>query len=136
MNTHYKLKSIFYTNYQMFSIINIYIKFSFKSIMNQYTSFYANFIAFWIPVSFISDWNTFPPIRIYMSKSFTYTSNDSFGKDMRFLVQMMVISIWIIKTSYVCIYKHTWLLLHSKIMGGWANWFMLREFFQSICGYV
>ena len=99
MDTHDEVEAIFYTNHQVFPVINIKVELSFQSFVNMNTSLNANFIIFRIPVSLISYWNSLPSIRVYSSKSFTYASNDSLSENVWLLIQMMVVSVWVVESS-------------------------------------
>ena len=110
MNTHDKLEAVLNTDEQLLSIINIEIEFSLNCIMDQNACFNADFVIFRLPVGLVGDWNTVPSVWINVSESFTDASNDSLGKNMRLLVEMMMVSIWVIESSYLWLNKHKWLL--------------------------
>ena len=119
MNTHNEMENIFNTNQEMFPVININIELSLNSFMNVDACFHTNLIILRIPVSFISDWHTFPSLWIHSSESFATEPNNSLGENVWFLVQVMVICIWVVESSYRNgVVNHTNWLHHVHL---WKN---------------
>ena len=99
MNTHDELEGVLNAHEQMLSIIDVDVKFSLECVVDHDTCLNANFVIFGVPVCFVSNWHSVPSIWIQMSESFTDTSDDSLSENMWLLVQMVMISIWVIKSS-------------------------------------
>ena len=99
MDTHHEVEAIFNAHHQVLSVVDVEVELSLQSFVNVDTSLYANFVIFRIPISFISYWNSLPSIWIHISKSLSYASNDSFGENVRLLIQMVMVSIRIVEPS-------------------------------------
>ena len=97
MDTHNEMEAVFNTHEEVFSIININVKFSLNSIMNMHTCLNANLIVLRVPVGLVRHWYSVPSVMIQVSESISTNSNDSLGENMRFLVQMVMVSIRVVK---------------------------------------
>ena len=51
--------------------------------MYHYASFYADFVVFGVPVGFVGDGHTVPPLWVMVPKSFSHALNHSLRKNMR-----------------------------------------------------
>ena len=67
--------------------------------MNKYASFDIHVIVFVVPVSFVSNGDTFPSSWIDVSKSITYYVDNAFCEYVGLLVKVNVVLAWIVKAS-------------------------------------
>ena len=115
METHDELEAVLDTNKQVLSVIDINIEFPLEGVVHQYACLHADLVVFGVPISLVSDWDTFPSVRVHLSKSFTYALDDPLGQHVGFLVQMVVVSVWVVEAS-----SHSWKDAH------WLLWVKLK----------
>ena len=84
---------------EIFSVIDVNIEFSFNRVMNQNTSFDIHIVVLVIPVSLECNGHSVPSIRVDMSKSVTYYVDYAPSENMRLLVQVNVVLVWIVKET-------------------------------------
>lgn len=84
---------------EIFSVIDVNIEFSFNRVMNQNTSFDIHIVVFVIPVSLECNGHSVPSIGVDVSKSVTYYVDYAPSENMRFLVQVNVVLVWIVEET-------------------------------------
>ena len=100
MHTHHVMETILNTLHKDLAIVNLNLEFIFNGVMNHNARFDTSLIVLVIPMRFESDWNAFPSIWINVPKSISANLNDSFGKHVWFLSQMMVMLIGVVEASH------------------------------------
>ena len=117
METHYELETVLDTDKKVFPVVDINIEFSLDGVMNQYASLYADLVILRVPVGLVGHWHTFPSVWIHLSQSLTYNLDNSLSQDVWFLVQMMMVGIWVVESSSLH-WDHThYLLLWIEFSG-------------------
>ena len=114
MESHNELEAILNTDHKVLSIINIDIEFSLKCIVDQNTCFDANFVILRVPVSFVCDWYSVPSVWVHATESFSDALDDTLGEHVGFLVQMVMVGIWVVECSSGHLYH--WLLFLSHLV--------------------
>ena len=104
MHAHQELEHILYTNQQVLAVVNINVELTFDCVVDQNTGFNANFIAFGKPVGLVSNWDAIPSVRVHVPESFSNASDNSLSENVRFLVQMVVVCIWVVEVSNRSLY--------------------------------
>ena len=68
--------------------------------MDQNASLDVELILFIIPVCLESDWDTIPSLWVDVAKSISSNFNNSLGEHVWFLLQMDMVLVWVVETSY------------------------------------
>ena len=100
VHAHNEVEDVLDTLQKHFAIVNVYVEFTFDSVVNHNASPNVVVIILVIPVGLERDWNTIPSVRVDVTKSITATTDDSFGQNMWLLLQVYVVSIWVVKCSH------------------------------------
>ena len=110
MKTHDELEAVLDTDEEVLSVIDINIEFPLEGVVHQYACLHADLVVLGVPISLVGDWDTVPSVWIHMSKSLTYAFDDSLGQHVGFLVQVMVVGVWIVEPSAHYWHDAHWLL--------------------------
>ena len=110
------MEAILNTLHQHFAIINLNVELVLDSIMHHHTGFDIDLIVFIVPVRLESNWNSIPPVWVNMTQSITAHFNDTLCKNMRLLLQMMMVLVWVVEcpVSHWCKASQLDLFLHGQ----------------------
>ena len=119
----------------MLPVIDVDVELALDNVVDQNASLNTDLITFTVPVCFISNWDTIPSVMIHMSQSLTDASYDSLGKNVRLLIQMMMVCVRVVEAS-------DWHLYHAHSLQLWhLHWthhdrsrdvFVHKSFFQHL----
>ena len=97
MHLHHKIIALRNGAEQDFLIIYIEQEFSFEGIVHINGSPDVHMSCLVHEVGLERDWDSFPSLRVRVSQSVPNAPDDSFSYHMRFLLQMVVVGIWVVE---------------------------------------
>ena len=100
VHAHDPMEAVLNTLHENFTIINLDIEFVFNCIVDHNARLDIHLVVLVVPVRFESDWNTIPSVWVNVTQSITANLNDSLGKHVWFLVQMVMVLVWIVEAPH------------------------------------
>ena len=111
MDAHDELEAVLHAHQQVLAVVDIDVELPLDGVVDQDAGLHANLVVLRIPVGFVRDGYSLPSVGVHVSQAFSHALDDSLGKHMRLLVQMMVVGVWVVETSghYTLLHYAHWL---------------------------
>ena len=113
MHGHDEVETILYRLEEMLSVINLNGELTFDCVMDQHTSLDILFVILVVPVRFECDRNTIPALWVNMAKAITADLNNALGHDVRLLIQVDMVLIWVVEGAHGANRAN---LLHANVL--------------------
>ena len=85
---------------QVLPVINLNVEFILDGVVHQHAGPDVHLVIFTIPVGLPCDWHAIPSVRINVTKAIAAALNNAFGHNMRLLIQVNVVLIWVVERSH------------------------------------
>ena len=101
MKTHDEVEGILDRNNEILPVVNVNVELSLQGIMNKYASLNVDIRIFTVPVGCECYWHSVPSLGVHVSQSISNALYDSLSENVRLLVKMMMVGVWIVKASHL-----------------------------------
>ena len=100
MHRHHEVEHILNGLEQVLLVINLNVEFILDGVVHQHTGPDVHLVIFIIPVGLECDWHAIPSVRINVTEAIAAALNNAFGHNMRLLIQVNVVLIWVVERSH------------------------------------
>ena len=84
----------------MLSVVDLDIELVLDRVMHQDARLNAELVILVVPMRLERDWDTVPAVGIDVAQSVTANLDDALGHDMRLLVQVQVVLVWVVERAH------------------------------------